>query len=275
MHFSNFSKYLVLLLISLQCISCATNKNPPHYPTAKEIKQKLNHRVTKNDYKLKNFRRTKDGSYEYAKDSRYTFRLGLDVSHHDGEIDWKLVKESGRDFAFIRAGYRGYQTGELKLDNQFHANMKGAREAGLDTGVYFFSQAITEEEAVEEARFVLNELQEYQLQLPVVYDPEGIPWDEARTDGLEREQIMKNTHAFCNEIKAAGYEPMIYSNLRWELDYFDLEELEEYKIWYADYRKRINTPYHFEFLQYGGESETIPGVGRKCDGDIQIIATPQ
>ncbi|MBQ9631072.1 MAG: hypothetical protein IJR49_05760, partial [Treponema sp.] len=137
--------------------------------------------------------------------------------------------------------------------------------------VYYFSQAINEEEAIAEARNVIKDLESYTIQLPVVYDPESIPWEWARTDDLTSEQVMKNTIAFCNEIKNAGYEPMIYSNLNWEVNYFDLEQLQEYKIWYADYREVPKTPYHFEFLQYDGEAVEIPGVKRKCDGDIQLI----
>lgn len=201
----------------------------------------------------------------------YTTRFGVDVSRHDGLIDWEKVRESDVEFVIFRIGWRGYQTGILHVDEIFHKNIKGAIENKFDIGVYVYSQAICEEEALEEAELVLNELKGYKIQLPVVYDPESVIWEKARTDGLSGEQITKNTIAFCNRIKEAGYEPMIYSNLIWETKYFNLSELKEYKIWYADYGEKPLTPYHFEFWQFGGEYGTVPGIGRKVDVDIQLI----
>lgn len=258
-----FKKLFPVFFSSILFFSCATN---PHYPTKFDV----NENVEPNPYISRNFIRRNKVLY-YHNDPRYITRHGIDISHHDGDVDWEQVRNDGREFAFIRVGYRGYQSGLLNLDRCFHNNMKNAIEAGLDVGVYIFSQAISEQEAIEEAEFVLDQIREYTLTLPVVYDPETISWDESRTDDLTSEQIMLNTKAFCQRIKAAGYEPMIYSNLKWEVDFFNLEELAEYKIWYADYRRKPKTPYHYEFLQYSGESEKVNGVGRKCDGDIQFI----
>lgn len=207
----------------------------------------------------------------YTGDPNYTYRWGIDVSRHEKRINWKKVKKAGVEFAFLRIGWRGYQSGILHVDERFHRNIKNARKQGIDIGVYVFSQALNEEEAIEEADLVINELQGYEIQLPVVYDPESIPWEEARTDQITGEQVTKNTIAFCNRIKEAGYEPMIYSNLRWETSFFDLTQLKEYKIWFAYYNTPPLTPYHFEFWQYSGEGVKVPGIRRKCDGDIQLI----
>lgn len=201
----------------------------------------------------------------------YSYRLGIDVSHYQGEIDWQKVKAAGIEFVFVRLGYRGYgQEGVLKLDTNFEKNMKGARAAGLDVGVYFFAQAVNETEAVEEAEFVLEHLMEYDLQMPIVYDPESILHEEARTDNVTEEQFTKNTKAFCETIEKSGYDAMIYCNMTWQAFKLDLEELEEYPIWYADYEEYPQTPYHFDIWQYSNEG-TVDGIQGNVDLNIQMI----
>lgn len=207
-----------------------------------------------------------DGSHiTYSDTSQYTVRNGIDVSYHQGTIDWEKVKAAGYDFAIIRIGYRGYgASGVLKVDTKFHENIKGAQKAGLDVGVYFFAQAINEEEAIEEANFVLETLKGYTLQLPVVYDPELIRDDTARTDNISGEQFTKNTIVFCNMIKKAGFEPMIYSNMIWEASLFDMTQLQEYPFWYADYERIPQTPYDFTMWQYS-EKGSVDGVTGPVD----------
>ena len=201
----------------------------------------------------------------------YSYRLGIDVSHYQGEIDWQKVKAVGIEFVFVRLGYRGYgQEGVLKLDTNFEKNMKGARAAGLDVGVYFFAQAVNETEAIEEAEFVLEHLMEYDLQMPIVYDPESILHEEARTDNVTEEQFTKNTKAFCETIEKSGYDAMIYCNMTWQAFKLDLEELEEYPIWYADYEEYPQTPYHFDIWQYSNEG-SVDGIQGNVDLNIQMI----
>ena len=201
----------------------------------------------------------------------YSYRLGIDVSHYQGDIDWQKVKAAGIEFVFVRLGYRGYgQDGVLKMDTNFEKNMEGARAAGLDVGVYFFAQAVNETEAVEEAEFVLEHLMEYDLQMPVVYDPESVVHEEARTDNVTGEQFTKNTKAFCETIEKSGYDAMVYCNMTWQAFKLDLEELEEYPIWYADYEEYPQTPYHFEIWQYSNEG-TVDGIQGNVDLNIQMI----
>lgn len=201
----------------------------------------------------------------------YTYRLGIDVSHYQGDIDWEKVKASGMEFVFVRLGFRGYgEDGVLKLDSNFEKNIQGARAAGLDVGVYFFAQAVNEEEAVEEAEFVLENLIEYDLQMPVVYDPESILHEDARTDDVTGEQFTKNTKAFCETIEDSGYDAMIYCNMLWQAFELDLEELADYPIWYADYEEYPQTPYHFEIWQYSSEG-TVDGIQGNVDLNIQMI----
>lgn len=204
-------------------------------------------------------------------DSTYSYRLGIDVSHYQGEIEWEKVKNSGIEFVMIRLGFRGYgQEGVLKLDTKFQENIQGARAAGLDVGVYFFSQAITEQEAREEAEFVIEHLQPYDLQLPVAYDPETILHDEARTDDVTGEQFTKNTVAFCETIENAGYDSMVYCNMLWQAYELDLKAIANYPIWYADYESKPQTPYHFEYWQYSNEGR-VDGIQGNVDLNIQMI----
>lgn len=229
----------------------------------------INEAVEKNPYDnalfVKNENKT---SYE---DDEYTSRLGVDVSVFQGDIDWEQVKSAGYDFAILRIGYRGYgEEGTLNVDEKFEQNLENAQKAGMDIGVYFFSQAINEEEAKEEADFVLEHLQEQKLQMPVVYDPEHILEDEARTDGVTGEQFTKNTETFCKAIEKAGYDAMIYSNMLWEAYELDLEKLSDYPIWYADYEKFPQTPYLFSMWQYSSTG-SVPGIEGNVDLNIQFV----
>lgn len=230
----------------------------------------INPNVEKHDYKDEAFVHNGD-RLSYEGDSNYTYRLGVDVSEHQGYVDWQALKDSGFEFAFIRLGYRGYgQEGRICLDREFHRNIQNAQAAGFDVGVYFFAQAVNEEEALEEANFVLQNLEGYTLQLPVVYDPESILDDEARTDNVSGEQFTKNTEVFCSAVADAGYDPMIYANMLWEAFELDLEELSEYPLWYADYEPAPQTPYHFRFWQYTNQGQ-VPGITGNTDLNIEMV----
>ena len=206
------------------------------------------------------------------KDDSYEIIHGIDVSYHQGNIDWEKVRSQGYEFAFIRIGYRGYSKGSLSQDSMFEANIKGAKAAGLQVGVYFFAQAINEEEALEEAEFVLKLLNGRKLDLPVVYDPETITDDAARTDNVSGVQFTKNTGVFCDRIKEAGYEPMIYANMLWEAYELDLTELTDIPIWYADYDDKPQTPYHFSCWQYSQDGN-VKGINGTVDLDVIIKKT--
>ena len=238
-----------------------------------EYQVEINPDVEKHKYDLEKF--VHEGNRLSYTDDKYEYRLGVDVSRHQGWIDWEKVKAAGYEFAIIRVGYRGYgEEGLVCLDEQFDTNIQNAQAAGLDVGVYFFAQAINEEEAKEEAEFVLEHIAGYELQLPVVYDPESILDDEARTDDVSGEQFTKNTEVFCSMIEEAGYQPMIYSNMLWEAYELDLEYLEEYPIWYADYEPFPQTPYHFDFWQYTNEG-SVDGIEGRTDLNIQLIPRKQ
>lgn len=224
--------------------------------------------VEENSYTAENF--VLDGEFMTYEDDYYTSSVGVDVSKFQGDINWKKVAAAGIEYAFIRVGYRGYSEGKLNLDEQFKKNIKGAIKAGLDVGVYFFSQAISEEEAREEAEFVMDAVEGYDLQLPIVYDPESILNEEARTDDVSAEQFTKNTVAFCKAIEEGGYDAMVYANLMWQAYKLELGELTDIPMWYADYESKPQTPYHFEYWQYTSTG-SVDGISGDVDLDIRLI----
>lgn len=215
-----------------------------------------------------------NGSIMYYNDDAYVPSIGIDVSSHQGEIDWNKVAGAGVEFAMIRLGYRGYgQEGTVNLDKYFRQNLEGAKEAGLKVGVYFFSQAISTEEAVEEANFVLENLAEVGVPLdyPVVYDWEPISGAKARTDGLDVETLTDCALAFCETVEQEWYTAMIYYNSPVAYLRYDLSRLTDYDVWYAQYGVSRPTMYYdYRIWQYS-DSGKIPGIEGKVDMDIALI----
>lgn len=212
----------------------------------------------------------KDGFKNYIVNNEVVSWRGIDVSSFQGEIDWQKVKAAGVDFAMIRLGYRGYGTGQILLDDYFDANMRGAIDAGIDVGVYFFSQAITEEEAVEEANFVLEHIRDYDVTYPVAYDLELIPHDTARTDTLTGRQITDHAIAFCDTVKNAGYKTSVYANRRFLVLKLDLSRLTAYDTWYAAYVSYPDYPYDFKMWQFT-DSGSVDGIEGDVDINISFI----
>ena len=198
-----------------------------------------------------------------------TSKMGIDVSEFQGgDIDWKQVKDSGIEFVIVRVGYRAYgESGELVKDAMFEQNIEGALEAGLEVGVYFFSQAITPGEAVEEAEFVLDLIRPYKITGPVVYDTEEIKGDTARTDGNTRQEFTNYCKVFCDTVEHAGYDSMIYANMKWMAFTLDMEELTDYDFWYADYHELPQNPYDYTIWQYS-ETGAVPGINANVDLNI-------
>ena len=213
---------------------------------------------------------TEENGYKYYEDDNHErSNLGIDVSKYQGDIDWRLVKESGIEFVIIRLGFRGYGSGELVIDEYFHQNVVGALKVGIDVGVYFFSQAINQEEAYEEAEFVYNNIKDYNITYPVIFDTEEIKNDEARTDGLDINELTDITITFCERIKELDFDIMIYANSKWLTTSLDLTRLEDYDIWYADYQEEPLYPYQFEMWQYSEEG-IVPGIEGYVDLNIKF-----
>jgi len=212
--------------------------------------------------------REHNGFLQYE-DENYVSRLGIDVSTYQGEIDWQRVKEQGVEFAILRIGFRGYgESGKLVLDERYLENVENANEAGIKVGVYFFSQAVNEEEAREEAQFVLENMRGKQIDFPVCYDLEKIKYDDsARANDLSKEVRTKNAIAFCEEIQKNGYTAMIYANAKWLMTQLDLSALQDFDVWYADYQAEPLYPYSFSMWQYT-ESAHIEGIEGSIDCNL-------
>ena len=204
-------------------------------------------------------------------ESDYDYRFGIDVSYYQEKIDWQKVAADGVEFAMIRLGYRGWSDGALCMDERFVENIQGAQAAGIDVGVYFFTQAVNEAEAKTEAEYVMKQLQGYELQMPIAYDVEDIDDGVGRMDNVSVSQRSRNVAVFCQTIKDAGYEPMIYCNMYYEAYKLDLELLSGFPIWYADYRRYPQTPYHFDIWQYTSSGK-VDGINGNVDLNIQMIS---
>ena len=207
-----------------------------------------------------------EGGFKRYKSDDTLASVGVDVSSHQQEIDWELVAANGVEFAMIRVGYRGYTEGEIQPDDYFVQNIEGARAAGLDVGVYFFSQALDEQEAIDEANYVLEQIKDYPLSYPVIFDWEDIEAD-ARTDGMDSVQLTKNAIAFCDTIKQAGYRAGVYFNQRFGYEEFDLESLQDYVFWLAEYNDTPSFSFHFQIWQYCNNGR-VDGI--KTDVDLNL-----
>ena len=210
--------------------------------------------------------------------SEYATILGVDVSEHQHAVDWQQVKESGVDFAFIRLGRRGYTEGGLFNDPWFEENYDGARESTVLVGVYFYSQAITPEEAREEAEFLLGRLEERELDLPIVYDWELIDNEDAdiaRTKDLGMEERTACALAFCETVEEAGYEAAVYFNRTLGYYGYDLAKLTDYPFWFA---LPVAPPelcwpsfyYKVDLWQYSF-TDTVPGIEGETDMNMLFI----
>ena len=192
--------------------------------------------------------------------------LGLDVSKWQKEIDWDKVKNEGVDFAIIRCGYRGSVTGSLVEDPYFEQNIKGARAAGIKVGVYFFTQAVNEVEAVEEASMVISLVRDYELQYPVFIDTEGAGGN-GRADSLNVEERTAVCEAFCTTVKNAGLEAGVYASRNWYNNKLTASTLESYAIWLAEYRSVPLYQGYYQMWQYTSKGK-INGINGNVDLNV-------
>lgn len=204
----------------------------------------------------------------YVRDD-YEVLRGVDVSEHQTDIDWQQVAASGVDFAFVRVGRRGYSAGALFEDETYKANIEGALNAGLEVGVYFFSQAVSVQEAIEEAEFALELIKPYQITLPVVYDWEKIYTDDsARTAGLDSRVLSDCAVAFCETVKKAGYTPCIYFNRHTGYYGLDLSRMTDYLFWFALPESPFpNFYYKVDIWQYSF-NDSVPGIPGETDMNL-------
>lgn len=192
--------------------------------------------------------------------------MGIDVSSFNGDIDWLKVREAGIEFVIIRCGYRGYTSGSLVEDKKFLQNITGAREAGLRIGIYFFTQAISEVEAVEEASMVATLCRDHQIDLPIFIDTESTGGN-GRADRLDRETRTAVCRAFCETIENAGYRAGVYASKNWINQMLNYSELARYLTWLAEYKNEYTYEGDFQFWQYTSRG-WIDGIPGRVDLDI-------
>ena len=221
-------------------------------------------------YDWNNLDRTND-RYAYMVNGQVKSKLGIDVSEHQYEIDWEAVAADGIDFAMIRLGYRGATAGDLYLDEYYQRNLDGAKAAGVKCGVYFFSQARTAEEAVEEANYVIDQLHGTPLEYPIAFDSEVMDIDgaESRIADLDEEAITAVAEAFCSRVEAAGYRSLVYGN-RADLSRFSNDFLQRRNLWWAEYDELSpSAEIDIAMWQYshGGE---VAGINTGTDMNIDL-----
>lgn len=229
----------------------------------------INYELAQSRLQTENLNFLESGEVQYLEDGEVISHKGIDVSKHQGEIDWSRVAADGVEFAFIRVGNRGYGTGQLVEDDYFTANIEGALAAGIKVGVYIYSQAINEQEALEEANFVLEKIAPYKVECPVVFDVEKVSGNGGRMNNISVEERTKVTLLFCQTIENAGYHPMIYHNTEMGALMLDLAALEDYDKWFAAYSDTLYYPYEYKVWQYS-QSGTVQGVSGQVDLNISL-----
>ncbi|MBQ7942655.1 MAG: hypothetical protein IJ326_01185 [Lachnospiraceae bacterium] len=198
---------------------------------------------------------------KYYESGKQISTFGVDISSKYGVVDFKKLKKAGCDFVMLKAGGRGYATGELISDDSFHTYMSGATSAGLKVGVYFYSHAVSKTEIKEELTLLFAQLDEYKISYPVVFMLESVDGDIARTDGLDVETRTELADYFLKEVKAAGYTPMLYGDKEALVTAYNMEELQKYDIWLSQAGESPDYPYAFDMWQYStnGEIKGIEG----------------
>ena len=223
--------------------------------------------IPRDDYDFENDFYTLEGEryMSYNPDGVKKSRVAIDVSTYQTDVDWEAVKASGVDVVIARSGFRGYgEDGTLVEDSQFKNHIEGALQAGLDCGVYFFTEAVNYEEGVEEAKYVLDQIRPYQLTQPIIVDTEKINAEGVRANDISNEDRTEALRGFCETIKEAGYTPMIYASTAWFCQAMDLSKLGEYEWWLAAY-DTPQFPYHVEGWQYSSTG-SVPGI----EGDVDL-----
>ncbi len=226
--------------------------------------------VPENSYDSENFVSESDGTVSYEDESYYSVQ-GIDVSSHQGEIDWAALAEEGVEFAILRIGYRGYTAGGLNADEQFAANLSAAQKNGIQVGAYFYSQALSAEEAREEADYVLELLDGVTLELPVFFDWEKQTAEGSRTGNADVSILTDCALAFCQTIETGGYEAGIYFYSSLALDTYDLSVLTDYVFWLSQPGETPDFDYVFTFWQYS-YTGTLDGISSDVDLDMMLVS---
>ena len=225
--------------------------------------------VPRNDYNLENNLINENGLLTY-KDSKRESVKGVDLSKYNGTVDFTKLKDAGVGFAMLRLASRGSGSGKISLDEKFVEYAQNAQVAGIQIGAYFYSQAVNENEAVEEANYIVGAISGFNVKYPVAIDIERVSGDEARTDKLTNKERTSIVKMFCDTVKGYGYKPIIYASSEMLVGGLDLEELQDYDVWLADEMIPTEYPYRFGMWQYNTKGH-IDGITGDIDLDISFI----
>ena len=235
----------------------------------------LNPYLKKNTYDFTNLEE-KAGLRRYMENGKKISYVGVDLSKQNGDVNFNSMKAAGVDYVMIRLGGRGYSTGQISLDENFKKNIEGAAAAGLDIGVYFYSQAISQEEALQEVNFVIQNLESYRasVKYPIAFDMEFVANDTARIDSLTKDEKTNIATSFLESVKAAGYVPMLYGDKEWLLKEIDLARLQSYDVWLVQEQELPDYPYQFTMWQYSTEG-VVNGVSGDANLNISFVGYSQ
>ena len=225
--------------------------------------------LPKSDYDYTNLI-CKDNRMEYYVDGTKVSYVGVDISKYQDYIDFNKVKKDGIDYVMIRLGARGYGTGQIIADEYFFDNIKRAKDAGLDVGVYFSSQAITVEEAQEEAQLVIDSVGEYHLEYPVAFDMGFVDNDTARIEALSKSEKTEIALAFLQKITESGFTGCIYGDKEWLIKEVDLSKLTEYDFWLKQEGDLPDYPYKFSMWQYSRKG-SVNGISGFVSLNISFV----
>ncbi len=229
-------------------------------------------KIPKNSYNINNFV-IEDGFMAYYDDEgKKISHLGVDISYHQPNVDWDALKASQVEFVMLRCGYRGYSEGGLVADEKFREYALKCNEYDIPMGVYFFTQAISVEEAEKEAEFVLDLIKDYKISYPVAFDTEYINDESARTNTNEISDELRTDMivAFCEKVREAGYYPMYYASENWVRRNMNFEKLSDYDLWAAMYLDENDFLYDHTIWQYTSTGN-IPGIDTMVDLDISMV----
>lgn len=236
------------------------------------VRERILGQIPVNSYKTENFY-IEDGFMAYHDDEGNKIsHLGVDLSYHQENVNWDELASSGIEFVMLRCGYRGYSEGGLVKDEKFDEYAKACNERDIPLGVYFFTQAVSVEEAEREADFTLELIKDYKISYPVAIDTEYVSDKDARTNVEEIDEDLRSRMciAFCERIKEAGYYPMIYASENWIRRELDFEALQDYDFWAPQYLEENDFMYDFTIWQYT-ERGFIKGVDEQVDLDISMV----
>ncbi len=221
----------------------------------------LSQDIERNDYDYANLKYQKP-VMNYFEEGKIVSKCGADISANQGDVDFSKLKKAGCDFVMIKIGARGYSSGNIVFDEKYKDNLKAAKKAGLDIGVYFCSQAVNKSEAREEADELLDAIADYDVKYPVAFVMETVEGDMARIEALNMEDRTSVAKAFLDRVYDEGYTPMLYGDKEWLLTMLDMERLSDYDVWYAQDSKEPDYPYEFGMWQYDSNT-SVNGVSGK------------